>query len=263
VRLPLYQVDAFAGAVFTGNPAAVCPLQGWLGDSLLQGIATENNLSETAFFVTGEGGSCELRWFTPVAEVALCGHATLASAFVLFELLDCGLSRVAFTTRRSGTLTVDKVDGGLAMDFPALTPQPCAPPAGLADALGQMPLEVLGAGERDYLAVFESEDALARLAPDMGALARLDRPGLIVTAPGQRHDFVSRFFAPALGVPEDPVTGSAQCALVPYWASQLGKNEFATAQISRRGGELQCRLAGDRVVIEGNCVLYLEGTITV
>ena len=263
MRLPLYQVDAFASAVFAGNPAAVCPLEGWLDDSLLQGIAAENNLSETAFFVAGEGGAYALRWFTPVAEVALCGHATLASAFVLFELLERGLSQVAFTTRESGTLSVDKVGDRLAMDFPALVPQPCPPPAGLDDALGLVPLEVLSAGERDYLAVVKTEDALARLAPDMAALARLDRPGVIVTAPGRNHDFVSRFFAPALGVPEDPVTGSAQCALAAYWASRLGKSEFAAAQISRRGGELQCRLAGDRVVIEGRCVLYLEGTITV
>ena len=259
MKLPLYQVDAFAGAVFAGNPAAVCPLEAWLEDATLQAIAGENNLSETAFFVGGEG-AYELRWFTPVAEVALCGHATLASAFVIFTQLDPGRARVTFATRESGSLIVEREGERLAMDFPAVPATPVELPEMLSQALGRLPSEVLET-ERDYLAVYSDEDEIRALAPDGAVLLSLDRPGLIVTAPGREADFVSRFFAPALGVPEDPVTGSAHSTLVPYWAPRLGKDEFHAVQLSARGGELHCRDRGGRVTVAGTCVLYLIGDI--
>ena len=259
MKLPLYQVDAFAGAVFAGNPAAVCPLDSWLEDATLQAIAGENNLSETAFFVGGNG-AYELRWFTPVAEVALCGHATLASAFVIFTQLDPGRARVSFATRESGNLTVERVGERLAMDFPAVPAEPIDVPEMLVRALGRAPNEVL-ATARDYLAVYSGEDEVRTLAPAGTALLSLDRPGLIVTAPGREADFVSRFFAPALGVPEDPVTGSAHATLVPYWAPRLGRDELHAVQLSARGGELHCRARGERVTIAGTCALYLIGGI--
>ena len=258
-KLPLYQIDAFAGAAFAGNPAAVCPLEAWLEDATLQAIAGENNLSETAFIVGGDG-AYELRWFTPVAEVALCGHATLASAFVIFTQLDPGRARVTFATRESGSLTVERVGEHLAMDFPAVPAEPIDAPEMLSRALGRAPDEVL-ATERDYLTVFSDEDEIRALAPDGAALLPLDRPGLIVTAPGREADFVLRLFAPPLGVPEDPVTGSAHSTLVPYWALRLGKDEFHAVQLSARGGELHCRARGERVTIAGTCVLYLTGDI--
>ena len=261
MKLPLYQVDAFAGAVFAGNPAAVCPLDAWLEDATLQAIAGENNLSETAFFVGGEG-AYELRWFTPGAEVALCGHATLASAFVIFTQLDPGRTRVTFATRESGSLIVERTGKRLAMDFPAVPAEPIDAPEILNQALGGAPNEVL-ATNRDYLAVYAGEDEIRALAPDGTALLSLDRPGLIVTARGREADFVSRFFAPALGVPEDPVTGSAHSTLVPYWAPRLGKDELHAVQLSARGGELHCRARGERVTIAGACVLYLTGEIHV
>ena len=259
---PLYQVDAFTGRVFAGNPAAVCPLQSWPDDSVLQAIAAENNLSETAFFLA-EGEGFALRWFTPLTEVALCGHATLAAAYVVFALLEPSRTApVAFSTAQSGVLTVTRDGEDLSMDFPAAPAAPCATPQALTQALGRAPTET-HAAPRDYLAVYDDEAAVRGLDPDFAALASLDRDAVIVSAPGEAADFVSRFFAPRLGVAEDPVTGSAHCTLTPYWAARLGKTELHALQVSKRGGELGCILAGDRIHLTGRCALYLEGTITI
>jgi PhzF family phenazine biosynthesis protein len=259
MTIPLYQVDAFTGRVFSGNPAAVCLLEEWLDDRTLQRIAAENNLSETAFLVK-RGERYEIRWMTPSVEVDLCGHATLASAFVIFNYLDPGVDAVYFDTRKAGELVVRKEDGRVALDFPARPPQPCQPHERLVDALGTQPLQVLAS--RDYLVVYRSEDQIHTLQPDMNLLALLDRFAVIVTAPGDDSDFVSRFFAPAQGIPEDPVTGSAHCTLVPYWSRRLRKKRLRALQVSPRGGELWCEDLGDRVKIAGQAVLYLKGEIT-
>jgi PhzF family phenazine biosynthesis protein len=261
MRLPLYHVDAFADGPFTANPAAVCPLEGWLPDHVMQSIAAENNLPETAFFVP-EGDRYGLRWFTPTVEVDLCGHATLASAHVVFTHLKPALQRVAFRTMKAGDLAVARDGELLALDFPAWPPAPCAIPAGLAAALGRSPRAVLAA--RDYLAVYDDAEEVAALTPDFAALARLDRFAVIATAAGTGAiDFVSRFFAPAQGVDEDPVTGSAHCALIPYWASRLGKTRLEARQLSPRGGSLSCALNGDRVTIAGRATPYLAGSIDI
>jgi PhzF family phenazine biosynthesis protein len=260
MKIPIYQVDAFTSEVFSGNPAAVCPLRDWIDDRLLQGIASENNLSETAFFVIRDGGAIELRWFTPAIEVALCGHATLASAFILFERLGWKNSEIFFDTRMSGRLVVRKKSGLYEMDFPSRPPKPDVIPVGLDVALGADLHEVLSS-EEDLLAVVGSENEVRALAPDFGALDRIDRRGIIVTAGGNECDFVSRFFAPRVGVPEDPVTGSAHCVLIPYWKEKLGKSEFRALQVSRRGGELFCRDKGLRVMISGHAVLFMQGEI--
>lgn len=254
MKLKQYQVDAFTDRVFGGNPAAVVPLSAWLDDALLQAIAEENNLSETAFFVAS-GKGFELRWFTPVKEVDLCGHATLASAHVIFERLGFRQSVVTFETR-SGDLRVESREGLLVMDFPARPPAPCDRPAALEDGLGVRPAEILAAD--DYLAVFDSEAAVRRIVPDQALLARLDLRGVIVTSPGSDVDFVSRFFAPKFGVPEDPVTGSAHCTLAPYWAQRLGKKVLTAKQVSRRGGNLICEWRGDRVFLSGRAVTVME-----
>jgi PhzF family phenazine biosynthesis protein len=260
VRIPIYQVDAFSSRVFAGNPAAVCPLPAWPEqDALLQSIAAENNLSETAFLV-GREGRYRIRWFTPAAEVDLCGHATLASAWVVFQRLEPGKRFVTFDSK-SGPLAVDRDGELLALDFPARPPEECAAPAELVRGLGLAPRSVLAS--RDYLAVYPSEQDVRSLEPDMDKLAKLDRLGVIVTAPGEKADFVSRFFAPKVGVPEDPVTGSAHCTLVPYWARRTGKTRLEALQVSRRGGELRCEARGERVTIAGAAALYLEGTIEV
>jgi PhzF family phenazine biosynthesis protein len=259
MRLPLFQVDAFTSRVFGGNPAAVVPLDSWLPDATLQAIALENNLSETAFFVREAAGH-HLRWFTPAQEVDLCGHATLASAYVLFELLEKGLTRVEFASR-SGTLTVTREeDGLLALDFPARPPRQVQAPPGLAEALGATPREV-HLGPRDLLAVFDTEAQVRALAPSMARLEALDLFGIVPTARGEDCDFVSRFFAPSAGIPEDPVTGSSHCTLVPYWAQALGKRGLFARQVSARGGELFCEAQGERVRIAGHAALYLEGTL--
>jgi predicted PhzF superfamily epimerase YddE/YHI9 len=261
VRISLYQIDAFADRPFTGNPAAVCPLDAWLPDAVMQAIAAENNLSETAFFLP-EGEAWRLRWFTPTTEVDLCGHATLAAAYVIFNLLAPDRQRVVFRTEKAGDLAVRRDGELLALDFPARPPIPCPLPPTLGPALGRQPTAVLAA--RDYLAVYEHSDDIAALAPDFAALAALDRFAVIVTAPGHGEiDFVSRFFAPAQGVAEDPVTGSAHCTLIPYWAARLGKTRLAARQLSRRGGSLSCALDGDRVTIAGRAVLYLTGVIEI
>jgi PhzF family phenazine biosynthesis protein len=259
MRIPIYHIDAFANRVFAGNPAAVCPLEEWLEDSVMQAIAQENNLSETAFFVPEEHGY-RIRWFTPVAEVDLCGHATLAAAFVIFNYGDTSCSQITFRSR-SGKLTVVKERGLLSMDFPSQPPVPCEAPKELVDGLGKEPLEVLCS--EDYLAVFSSENDLIELNPDMGILRKVGLRGVIVTAQGKRVDFVSRFFAPKLGVDEDPVTGSSHCALTPYWANKLNKKELHAHQVSQRGGELFCRDCGHRVTISGRAVKFMEGSITI
>lgn len=260
MKIPLYQVDAFTSEVFKGNPAAVCILNEWLDDARLQAISAENNLSETAFLVKNEEGF-EIRWFTPLTEVSLCGHATLASAFVVFNYLDWPETSVRFQTRQRGMLTVTRKEGLLEMDFPAMAPAPRETPEGLADALGHPPLEVLGV-ERQLLAVFADERTVRELKPDFNLLAQYEF-GTITTAPGESCDFVSRYFAPNVGIPEDPVTGSAHCVLVPYWSQRLGKEQLHVRQVSKRGGELFCEDCGERVTIAGRAVLYLEGTITV
>ncbi len=258
MRLPLYQVDAFTGHLFKGNPAAVCPLDAWLPDGLLQSIAAENNLSETAFYVR-TGDRYHLRWFTPAVEVDLCGHATLASAHVILGIRrEIDAPRVVFSTR-SGELAVER-DGDLyALDFPARPPEPCEPHPLLREALGAPPQAILAA--RDYLCVYGSQEELAAIAPDMQKLAAVDKFAVIVTAPGRDCDFVSRFFAPAKGIPEDPVTGSAHCTLIPYWAARLGKDKLFARQISLRGGELWCENRGKRVRIAGHAVTYMEAVI--
>ena len=258
MKIRQYQIDAFATRAFEGNPAAVCMLEYWLEDSLLQALAEENNLSETAFFVPA-GNGFRLRWFTPVREVDLCGHATLAAAHVIFEHLDYAEPVITFETR-SGELFVEKHGNLLRMDFPASPPAPCKTPDVLAKGLGIRPIEVLAAD--DYLAVFDSEATVRAIEPDHGLLARLDLRGVIVTAPGSDVDFVSRFFAPRFGVPEDPVNGSAHCELAPYWAVKLGRNMLAARQVSRRGGSLTCELKGERVLLSGSAVTVMETTIT-
>jgi PhzF family phenazine biosynthesis protein len=259
MRLPIYQVDAFTDILFSGNPAAVCPLQAWLPDATMQAIAAENNLSETAFFVR-EADDYALRWFTPSVEVDLCGHATLASAHVVFSFLEPARERVRFRTLKAGKLEVSRRSDLLTMDFPARPAAPCEAPAGLLAALGGTPREVLRA--RDYLVVYSSAAEIAALKPDLTALAAVDCWAAIATAPGDDGlDFVSRFFAPAQGVPEDPVTGSAHSTLVPYWAKHLGKNTLKARQLSRRGGLLHCAFNNERVDIGGHAVTYLVGHI--
>ena len=261
MKIPIYQVDAFSSAVFSGNPAAVCMLDGWIDDRRLQSIAAENNLSETAFLVQNNN-DFELRWFTPTTEVALCGHATLASAFVLFVCLKWKEDTIRFQTRKSGQLMVTRKGEILEMDFPARPAYPQAPPDGLSRALGFTPEKVYGS-EEDLMVVFDSENTVVEVQPDFAILEQIDCRGIIITAQGDQCDFVSRFFAPSVGVREDPVTGSAHCVLIPYWASVLDKKELYALQVSKRGGELFCSLADDRVRISGKATLYLEGTITI
>jgi PhzF family phenazine biosynthesis protein len=269
VRAPIFQIDAFTTRRFAGNPAAVIPLEAFPEDATLQAIAGENNLAETAFLVP-DGKDYRLRWFTPATEVPLCGHATLASAAVVMERLEPGRTSVVFHSA-SGPLTVNRIGAGYVMDFPARPSERVEPLAGLVEALGAEPVEVF-ANSFNYLAFFESAQVLRALSPDMPAVARLDRPGVIVTAPAEEtggengegnYDFLSRYFAPAKGIPEDPVTGAAHCMLTPYWAHRLGKTSFRAFQCSRRGGEVLCRLRGERVELEGSCVFYLEGEVEI
>jgi PhzF family phenazine biosynthesis protein len=258
MKIRCFIVDAFASKPFQGNPAAVCPLDKWLDDAVMQNIAMENNLSETAFFVPRDDGF-DLRWFTPDVEIDLCGHATLASAFILFSELGVSGDAVRFHSR-SGVLTVTRNGDILTLDFPARPPAPCDVSDALIRGLGKKPAQVLKA--RDYFAVFDSDVEVLSLKPDFALLGTLDEK-VIVTAPGTDCDFVSRFFAPTAGVPEDPVTGSAHCTLIPYWAKQLKKTKMFARQVSRRGGELFCELSGDRVLIGGKAVLYSRGQIEI
>lgn len=258
MKIPFYQIDAFSSKVFGGNPAAVCVLERWLDAGMLQSIAAENNLSETAFLVPKSRGLYELRWFTPAIEVDLCGHATLASAFAIFSFVDSTLSSVDFETK-SGQLTVAKSGELLSMDFPARKPEPAEKSPLIAHALGADPLDVLKS--RDLLVVFKDEATIKNMKPDFSELMQIDTFAVIVTAKGETADFVSRFFAPRAGIPEDPVTGSAHCTLIPYWAELLGKNRLHAFQLSRRGGELFCENEEDRVRIAGRAVLYAKGEI--
>jgi PhzF family phenazine biosynthesis protein len=261
LRAPIFQVDAFTTRRFAGNPAAVMRLESFLADAVLQAIAAENNLAETAFIVP-DGSDYRLRWFTPTTEVPLCGHATLASAAVVMERLEAGRSQVIFHSA-SGPLTVIRTDAGYVMDFPARFSEPVSRPPGLGEALGVVPVEVV-ADTFNYIALLESAQVVRELAPDIAAIARMDRSGVIVTAPGDgNYDFVSRYFAPAKGIPEDPVTGGAHCALAPYWAKRLNKTAFRAFQASRRGGEIICRLVGDRVELQGTVVFYMEGEVEI
>jgi predicted PhzF superfamily epimerase YddE/YHI9 len=261
MRIPIYQLDAFTDRPFAGNPAAVCPLETWLPEATMQAIAAENNLSETAFFVR-EGERYGLRWFTPASEIDLCGHATLATAHVVFRFLAPGTRRVVFRTEKAGVLEVTSEGELLALDFPSRPPDPCEAPPALGRGLGRAPEAVLAA--RDYLAVYGSAREVEALEPDFKLLAQLDRFAVIVTAPGENGvDFVSRFFAPAMGVDEDPVTGSSHCTLIPYWAERLGKRRLEARQVSRRGGVLFCEHRGERVTIAGKVALYMTGNIEI
>jgi PhzF family phenazine biosynthesis protein len=259
MHLPLYYVDAFCSRPFAGNPAAVCPLPSWLPDDLMQSIAAENNLAETAFLVK-EADGYRIRWFTPTVEVDLCGHATLASAFVLAECMGLSEHKVVFASR-SGVLEVLRDGDRYTLDFPSRPGSPIPVSPELTTALGPEPLEVLAA--RDVLAVLENEEQVRSLRPDMKALQQIDTFAVIATAPGNDSDFVSRFFAPSQGIPEDPVTGSAHCTLTPYWSRRLGKQSMFARQISARGGELWVEDRGDRVRISGQGRLYLTGFIHV
>ncbi|MGC1481895.1 MAG: PhzF family phenazine biosynthesis protein [Chthoniobacterales bacterium] len=259
MKLPIYQVDAFADQPFEGNPAAVCPLECWLPDSVLQSIAEENNLSETAFFI-GAGDRYHLRWFTPIQEVDLCGHATLAAAHVLFSGECESADQLSFDSR-SGPLRVFRDGDLLTLDFPTDPGIRCESPVDLIEGLRATPVECYRA--MDYLAVFDSEAKIAEISPDFQRLKALDRRGVIVTARGEEEDFVSRFFAPKFGIDEDPVTGSAHCTLAPYWARTLGKNALSAKQISKRTGLLKCRLSADRVFISGRVADYLQGQIEI
>ncbi|WP_432494853.1 PhzF family phenazine biosynthesis protein [Kineococcus gypseus] len=261
MRVPFFQLDAFTTRRFAGNPAAVLVLDDFPDDALLQAVAAENNLAETAFLVppASPGGRYRLRWFTPVLEVPLCGHATLASGAVVLERLEPGRADVVFDTA-SGPLTVEREGGAYRLDLPARTVRPVPEPAGLAAALGAAPVEVHTTDGGNYLVLLPTAADVRALAPDPAAVARLERTGVVVTAPGDGpHDVVSRYFAPAKGVPEDPVTGAAHCALAPFWAARTGRTTLFAHQASPRGGELTCRLVGDRVHLVGSCVPYLEG----
>lgn len=269
MQLPLYQIDAFSEQLFRGNPAAVVPLSDWLPDELMQAIAAENNLAETAFFAPLEAGAADdfqLRWFTPTEEMDLCGHATLATAYVLFERLQPQRDAVRFATR-SGTLVVSRDGGRLTMDFPARPATAVALPEEIARALGVRP--VWSGQARDWLVVLENRRQVSALKPDFATLLEVSSQAVIVTAAGDGDgdgdgaDFVSRFFAPQSGIFEDPVTGSAHCTLVPYWAPQLGKKRLHARQISARGGDIHCLLANDRVYMSGNCTHYMTAEISV
>jgi PhzF family phenazine biosynthesis protein len=258
--LPIHIVDAFTNRRFAGNPAAVVILQDWLDDAHLQSIAAENNLAETAFILR-EGDIWHLRWFTPMVEVPICGHATLASAWVIFNRLLPESTKVTFSTRKSGLLHVEQVGDRLIMDFPAEPPRPSV--LSLTAMLGAKPAAVLET-DRRLMAVFDDASTVRALTPDMAAIVACGVHGLIVTAPGDdSYDCVSRFFAPGAGIPEDPVTGGAHCVLTPYWTGRLGKPEIRAFQASPRGGEMTCRMRGDRVELEGQCVPYLTGQIEV
>lgn len=257
MKLPIYQIDAFTNRVFAGNPAAVMPLEAWLPDAQLQAIAGENNLSETAFFVPTTRGY-HIRWFTPTCEVKLCGHATLASAFVVFNRLGFTGDTIEFDSL-SGPLLVSREGALLKLDFPTQKPEPCELPAELTAGLQCEPLSCLRG--KNLMAVFACEADIANMRPDFSVLAKLEAFGIIVTAPGDEVDFVARFFAPAAGIPEDPVTGSAYTELTPYWAERLGKTRMQARQLSARGGALTCELQGARTYIYGEAVPFMEGTI--
>lgn len=255
----IFQVDAFADSPFTGNPAAVCLLDTWPGDELLQSVSAENNLAETAFLIKSEG-FYEIRWFTPTVEVELCGHATLASAFVLLEVLKFARNEVTFHNRTGEVLRVFRQNDLFVLDFPAAAYTPCDKLSGITAGIGKEIAETY-AGRQFYMAVLETEEDVAGMKPELGSIASLDGTGLIVTAPGRHVDFVSRFFAPQSGINEDPVTGSAHTLLIPYWSRRLKKKQLEALQLSSRGGHLHCTDMGSRVHIGGRASLYLQGNI--
>lgn len=259
MELPLFHVDAFSRTTFAGNPAAVCKLERWLTPALMQAIAAENNLSETAFFV-GSNGRYEIRWFTPTSEIDLCGHATLAAAFTIFSFFEPATTQLVFESR-SGRLEVINNGDTLTLDLPAAFGVSQPVPAAIGAALGRQPSEYYYGNE--HMAVFDDEAVVAALTPDLALVASLTGIGIIATAPGNEVDFVSRFFAPQIGIPEDPVTGAAHCYLTPYWSRRLNKVSLHAKQLSRRGGELWCEQRGERVLIAGHAVLYLKGSIFV
>jgi len=260
MKLKIYQADAFASGLFKGNPAAVVPLYEWLPDGIMQQISAENNLSETAFFIS-EGDHFHIRWFTPKSEVNLCGHATLATAHILFNELNFQKNQLVFNSK-SGLLTVEKIGNKLQLDFPADIAKPIEPISAFTEALGFVPIATFK-GRTDYLLLFDSEEIIRNMNPNFYLLKQTDARGIIVTAKGNEVDFVSRFFAPGVGIDEDPVTGSAHTTLVPFWAEKIHKTEMTALQLSERGGELWCTLAGNRVLIAGKAVTYLRGEIEV
>ncbi|MEM7109878.1 MAG: PhzF family phenazine biosynthesis protein [Bacteroidota bacterium] len=259
MALPIYQIDAFTTDVFKGNPAAVCPLEQWPEDEVLQNIAAENNLAETAFFVQ-RNDAFELRWFTPAVEVELCGHATLASAHVIFNHLNYSGSIINFRTTKSGVLKVTQSDGRLLMDFPVDDVTEVPPPPEVLSALGITAAHCLK-GRTDFLLVLKNQQTVDQVKPDFRSLSEIDARGVIISAPGEHHDFVSRFFGPAVGVDGDPVTGSAHTTLTPYWSKRLNKNRLTAQQRSKRTGEIICELKNDRVLLSGNAKTYLKGEI--
>jgi PhzF family phenazine biosynthesis protein len=259
MKLTIYQVDAFAEKVFQGNPAAVIPLEDWIEEDLMQKIATENNLSETAFFVKTDTGY-HIRWFTPGFEIDLCGHATLASAYIIKNFVEPHLAEINFTTQKAGVLRAMAKDGMYTLDFPSRMPQPCKAPDQLLKSLNiTTAIEVLKS--RDYFVVLPNEEAVRNTEPDFTLME--DLGGVIITSKGQSADVVSRFFYPGAGIPEDPVTGSAHCNIIPYWSNKLGKTKLFCKQLSKRGGDLYCELEGDRVLMSGKCILYLQGEIDI
>ena len=261
MKLNIYQVDAFADRVFSGNPAAVVPLEDWLDEQLMQDIASENNQSETAFFVKTNAGY-HLRWFTPAAEIDLCGHATLASAYIIRNFLEPQMSEISFSTQKVGILKASSASGRYTLDFPARMPEPCPVPDNLLKSIG-VPQAVEVLKSRDYFVVLPDEDAVKNIVPDLSLMKETTATGVIVTARGREADTVSRCFYPSLGINEDPVTGSAHCNIVPYWAGKLNKTKLDCVQLSKRRGELMCELKGDRVLMSGKCVLYMQGTIDI
>jgi PhzF family phenazine biosynthesis protein len=261
MTLTIYQVDAFATELFSGNPAAVIPLDNWLDDNLMQRIAMENNLSETAFIVKTEDWY-HIRWFTPEYEIDLCGHATLASAYIIKIFLEPHIPEIRFSTQKAGVLKTNVSDGVYTLDFPARMPLATETPKDLLESLGVTnAIEVLRS--RDYFVVLPNEEAIKNVEPDYERLKNLDTIGVIITAKGQSADVVSRCFYPGAGIPEDPVTGSAHCTIVPYWSGKLGTTTLFCKQLSPRGGDLHCELSGDRVLMSGKCVLFLKGEIYV
>ncbi len=262
MRLKIYQVDSFSSNVFGGNPAAVIPLENWLDDSIMQSIAEENKLSETAFFIF-KNGHYHLRWFTPTQEVTLCGHATLASAFIIFTVLDTLSSFVKFETL-SGVLEVRKSVGYLDMIMPKHAPVSCEAPVNLIDGLSRKPMDVLLTKSiYNYYAIYNNEQEVRAIEPNLLLLEKLHPYGVVVTAPGDKADFVSRYFAPSYGIPEDPVTGSNHCGLIPFWSKKLGKQKLVARQISKRGGELRCEELKNQVLVSGQATMYLEGEIII
>ncbi len=259
MEITLYQIDAFANNVFEGNPAAICPLEEWLPDKLMQKIAAENNLSETAYFVP-EASGYRIRWFTPVHEVKLCGHATLAAAYVIFNILDLEKKHITFFSK-SGILTVSKSNDWLVMDFPSQHPVYCETPEIIKTAFNKKPLECLH--NEDYIVVFGKEEDVITAEPDLSLLSELDLRGVAITSPGNKYDFISRFFAPKYGINEDPVTGSAFTQLIPYWTNKLNKNTMLAKQVSMRGGEVKCEYRTERVGISGKAKLFMTGTIII